>query len=164
MTYKDEYEVARLLTDAQWNSDLEQRFGGKLKRSYWLSPPLIARTDPLTGRPRKQRFGGWLRPLLRAIAKLRHLRGTLLDPFGWTAERRRERQLIIDYRADLDRILLAPKSVSFNLLLDLARLPMMVRGFGPIKAAAMERYYEARSSLLNKLDEPEERVAPAAGR
>ena len=104
MAYKDEYEVARLYTDGAFAKQIQNTFGGEnLRFEFHLAPPILARRDPATGLPRKTSFGPWLMPAFRVLAKLKFLRGTALDPFGRTLERRTERQLIGDYETMLDR-------------------------------------------------------------
>ena len=92
LSYKDEYEVARLYTDGEFERRLAEQFEGDFKLALHLAPPLLARPDPDTGRPRKRRFGRWMLSSFRVLARLRFLRGTPLDPFGYSAERREERR------------------------------------------------------------------------
>ena len=87
MAYKDEYEVARLHTSSDFLARLQERFEGDFTVSYYLAPPLLARRDA-QGRPVKQRYGAWVQTAFRLLARLRFLRGTVFDPFGWTRERR----------------------------------------------------------------------------
>jgi len=135
MAYKDEYEVARLYTDGRFAAYRDQTFkGGEAK--VLLSPPLIAPKDA-EGKPRKIAFGGWLLdrgfPL---IAKLKRLRGTPLDPFGRTAERKMERGLIADYEAALDRLLAGLTPERLPLAVKIAQVPQQIRGFGHVKQAS----------------------------
>ncbi|HEY5896163.1 MAG TPA: indolepyruvate ferredoxin oxidoreductase family protein [Burkholderiales bacterium] len=135
LAVKDEYEVARLYTDGEFRRELESRFEGPWRMRYHLSPPLFARTDPNTGRPRKYRFGPWLGPVLSVLARLRGLRGTWLDPFGHTAERRLERKLLADYEREMGEALAGLTPESHARAVELAALPARMRGFGPVKAA-----------------------------
>ncbi|MGA0709027.1 MAG: DUF6537 domain-containing protein, partial [Steroidobacteraceae bacterium] len=105
MSYKDEYEVARLLTNAGFHADLRRRFSGPFRLKFHLAPPVLTRIDPATGRPRKRTFGPWLLPWLRLLARMKGLRGTPWDPFGRSRERRQERQLIEDYFGLIDRVI-----------------------------------------------------------
>ncbi len=82
MSYKDEYEVARLFTDGAFDRQIAATFEGDLKFEFHLAPPLLARIDPATGRPKKISFGGWIRPVFGLLAKLKFLRGTVFDPFA----------------------------------------------------------------------------------
>jgi len=139
LAYKDEYEVARLHTDAKFNADLRRNFGADLRMSYNFSPPFIARLDPATGRPKKYEFGPWILPVLRGLARLRWLRGTKLDLFGYGADRRLERDLLRRYERSLDKLVAELDESRFDLAVRLASLPDQVRGYGPIKRAAAER-------------------------
>jgi indolepyruvate ferredoxin oxidoreductase len=123
MAYKDEYEVARLYTDGEFLAQLAETFDGeKLKLKFHLAPPILGRKDPVTGKPRKSTFGPWAMPLFRILARLEGLRGTRFDPFGYTRERRAERQLIGDYIALVER--LSPKLSPENYAAaELAALP-----------------------------------------
>lgn len=144
LAYKDEYEVARLYTQTDFLERLRRNFGSDAKLNFHLSPPLIARLDPDTGRPKKYRFGGWILVLFKVLVRLKGLRGTRLDPFGYSAERRMERRLIADYEAFLDELVENLDAGRFELALELADLPQSVRGFGPIKDAAVSAYLKAR--------------------
>ena len=98
MAYKDEYEVARLYTDTSFVERVKSTFdGGNLRFEFHLAPPLLARRDKVTGEPKKMSFGPWLLGAFRVLTKFKVLRGTPLDPFGYTAERRTERRLIAEY-------------------------------------------------------------------
>ncbi len=134
MAYKDEYEVARLYTDGAFASQVKNAFDGdNLRFEFHLAPPILARRDPATGLPRKTSFGPWLMPAFRVLAKFKLLRGTALDPFGRTLERRTERQLITDYEAMLDEVLAKLTPDNHHLAVGLAVIPEKIRGFGHVK-------------------------------
>ncbi len=134
MAYKDEYEVARLYTDGAFEQQVRNTFGGDdLRFEFHLAPPLLAPRDPATGLPRKMSFGPWLLPAFRVLAKLKFLRGTALDPFGRTAERRTERKLIADYETMLDEVLARLTPQNHQLAVGLAAIPEKIRGFGHVK-------------------------------
>ena len=99
MAYKDEYEVARLYTDGSFERKLKQAFDGDVKLQFHLAPPILGRRDPVSGHLRKQPFGPWVFTAFKTLARFKGLRGTALDVFGMTAERREERALIEDYFA-----------------------------------------------------------------
>jgi indolepyruvate ferredoxin oxidoreductase len=122
--------------------------------SFHFAPPLFAGRDPATGRPKKYELGPWVLPLLRALAKLRWLRGTKLDPFGWGADRRLERELLARYETLLDRIVAELDDSRFEVALALTRLPEQVRGFGPIKSAAAARARTAELELWQQWAAP----------
>lgn len=148
MSYKDEYEVARLLTDPGFHADLRRRFAGPFRLKFHLAPAVLAPIDPATGRPRKRAFGPWLLPWLRLLARMKGLRGTPWDPFGRTRERRQERQLIEDYFGLIDQIINGLTPGNHALAIQLARLPEAIRGFGPIKQASIARFRVRQDELL----------------
>jgi indolepyruvate ferredoxin oxidoreductase len=145
LAYKDEYEVARLLkaTEVQARDEFE----GDLRLTYHLAPPVLARHGP-DGRPRKRAFGGWIARLFGPLAALKVLRGTPLDPFGHTAERRMERALIRQYEADMAEVLGSVRSETLDAAVALAELPLSIRGFGPVKAANAVAAERRRAELL----------------
>jgi indolepyruvate ferredoxin oxidoreductase len=139
LAYKDEYEVARLHTAREFVDSIRRNFGARARMSFNFSPPLFARIDPATGRPRKYEFGPWIVPVLHVLAGLRRIRGTWLDPFRYSADRRLEHELIRRYEAVLDRIEAELDESRFDVAMRLANLPHEVRGYGPVKRAAAER-------------------------
>jgi indolepyruvate ferredoxin oxidoreductase len=145
LAYKDEYEIARLLGETR--AKAEVMFDGDLRLTLHLAPPLIGRTGP-DDRPRKRRFGQWVMPAMGVLKHFKHLRGTPLDPFGYTAERRLERALIRRYEADLDKIVDGLTPATEEIAREIARLPLRVRGFGPVKAANAEAAEARRAELL----------------
>ena len=153
MAYKDEYEVARLHAGASYGP----------KPVFHLSPPLLARTDPATGRPRKMAVPGWLAlPLFRVLQHGKVLRGTRLDPFGWLAERRQERTLRETYIEDLRTAAAALRPETVDSAVSLAELPDMIRGFGPVKEANRAKAEQWRAVLLARLAAPAAEMAMAA--
>jgi len=147
LAYKDEYEVARLLQSTREKAAAQ--FEGEFRLVHHLAPPLLSRTGE-DGRPRKRAFGPWIGRAFPLLARLKWLRGTVFDPFGYTAERRRERELITLYEEDMERVLAAPE-VS-EAALELARLPLQIRGFGPVKAEADAKAMARRADLLAALE------------
>ena len=149
LAYKDEYEVARLHTDPAFRKRLDETFEGDWKPRLHLAPPLLSRTDPRTGRPRKIAFGPWILLVLRVLAHGKHLRGTRFDPFGRLAERRIERALIDEYEQLLEvEILPGLDADRLRLAVEIASLPLSIRGFGPVKARALEEAATRRGALL----------------
>jgi indolepyruvate ferredoxin oxidoreductase len=148
LAYKDEYEVARLLTEPALEAEIARVFAAGGRIAFNLAPPLLA-GRPVNGRPRKREFGGWLRPMLRVLARGRHLRGTVWDLFGYTAERRRERALIEEYERLVDRVLGALTPANHVLGVRLLALAEEIRGFGPVKEAATQKFRE-RVKLLEQ--------------
>ncbi|WP_333713433.1 indolepyruvate ferredoxin oxidoreductase family protein [Yoonia sp.] len=145
LAYKDEYEVARLLSETR--AKAEKEFAGDLKLTYHLAPPMLTKTGA-DGRPVKKEYGARMAALFPRLAKLKFLRGTPLDPFGRTAERRLERALIKQYEADMADVLanLAPDNVETAIAL--ATLPLEIRGFGPVKEANERKAAKKREELL----------------
>ncbi len=147
---KDEYEVARLLTEPGFIDGLRAQMQGPIRLHFHLAPPLLSRADPLTGRPGKIEFGPWMLPLLRVLKHLRFLRGTPFDPFGYGADRRLERELIGTYEALIGEIMPALGPANHALAVQIAALPGEIRGFGPVKAAAAARFGAAVPALLQR--------------
>jgi indolepyruvate ferredoxin oxidoreductase len=139
MAYKDEYEVARLFAETAWRADLKELFNDGWRMKFNLAPPIFAKTDPRTGRPRKREFGGWMTTVFPLLSKLRGLRGKPWDPFGWTAERRAERALIADYEAAVRRLLAGLSGKTLPLAVEISSAADEIRGYGPVKAAAIKR-------------------------
>ena len=145
LSYKDEYEVARLLLSSREKAEAE--FDGDLKISFNLAPPLLGGKDA-NGRPEKRKFGPGTERLFRLLAKLKGLRGTPLDVFGYTAERKMERALIKQYEADMKTWLPQAESVDMDALVALAELPLQIRGFGPVKMQSETQAAKRREELL----------------
>jgi indolepyruvate ferredoxin oxidoreductase len=126
MAYKDEYEVARLYTAPEFRQKLERQFDGDYSLKVHLAPPMLSSIDPNTGLPRKREFGPWIFKAFSILAKLKSLRGTAFDVFGYTQERKTERKLIEDYAALLDEIAgsLAPEN--HGMAVQLARIPEQI--------------------------------------
>ncbi|MGI9259827.1 MAG: indolepyruvate ferredoxin oxidoreductase family protein, partial [Gammaproteobacteria bacterium] len=153
LAYKDEYEVARLYTETGFLDKLCDEYEGKPKLEFHFSPPLISGTDPSTGRPRKKTFGAWSIVLLRMLARMRFLRGSPLDPFSYTGDRKLERRLLAEYEADLEAVCKRLDGSHFAAALELMSLPDQIRGFGPIKAQAAEETAQQRHALLEEWPE-----------
>jgi indolepyruvate ferredoxin oxidoreductase len=152
MAYKDEYEVARLYTDGSFADKLKTQFDGDFRMKFHLAPPLFARRDKVTGRPRKSEYGGWTIHLFGLLARLKFLRGTALDPFGYSPERKAERQLIADYEAMLRQHTPTLQNRDLPTLVKLARIPEMIRGYGYVKDESIQKASQQRSRLLADLD------------
>ncbi|MDE1149480.1 MAG: indolepyruvate ferredoxin oxidoreductase family protein [Azospirillaceae bacterium] len=148
MAYKDEYEVARLYTQSGFLDQVRQQFQGDYKLVFHLAPPTTAHADPATGTVRKQTFGPWMLTAFRVLARLKGLRGTAFDIFGRTAERRMERQLIVDFRAVVDELLAGLSSDNHALAVEIAELPQKIRGYGHIKDRAHAEVKAKEAALL----------------
>jgi indolepyruvate ferredoxin oxidoreductase len=145
MAYKDEYEVARLHTDTGFRERVAAQFEGDFRINYHLAPPLLAKKSA-KGELQKSKFGPSTVLAFRLLARLKGLRGTALDIFGRTGERRTERALIEQYRASVEQLLAGLDSGNHSLALDIARIPEQIKGFGHVKernlATARARWAE----------------------
>jgi indolepyruvate ferredoxin oxidoreductase len=156
MAYKDEYEVARLYTDGGFEARIKAAFEGDFTVKFNLAPPLLAKRDA-QGRLMKAQYGPWMWRAFKLLARLKFLRGTTLDVFGRTEERRMERQLIADYEASVSALLPLLREDKLEQAIELASLPEHIRGFGHVKLESM-RKAKARWAELETLL----RNAPAA--
>ena len=135
LAYKDEYEVARLLTDPAFEAKMREEMQGDFRLVFNLAPPVLSGKDP-NGRPKKREFGAWILPLLRGLARFKSLRGTALDPFGYLHERKFERRLISDYEKVAARVLARLDGRNEAEALAILTLFDEIRGYGPVKEAA----------------------------
>ena len=147
MAYKDEYEVARLYTDGEFERRLNAAFEGEFKIKYNLAPPLLAKRDA-TGKLVKAPYGAWMGIAFRLLATLKGLRGTRLDPFGHTAERRMERDLIREYETLIEELLGGLSRDNLALAVELAALPEHIRGYGHVKLEHLARVKAEQQRLL----------------
>jgi indolepyruvate ferredoxin oxidoreductase len=154
MAYKDEYEVARLYTDGAFLEKLHQQFEGDFRLEFHLAPPLFASRDPVTGELRKRAYGPWVFRAFKLLARLRRLRGTFLDVFGYAEERRTERRLIGEYQALLKDIAAALTPENHVFAVELARVPQQIRGFGHVKARNLVNAKEREAALLENFRNP----------
>ncbi len=145
LAYKDEYEVARLMLDVREKAQAE--FDGDFTMRFHLAPPVLSGTD-VNGRPKKREFGGWIMPVYRLLARLKGLRGTAFDLFGRTRERKMERALIAQYEADMAEVLPNVTPQTLDIAVELAELPLSIRGFGPVKMANETTAAKRREALL----------------
>ncbi len=153
LAYKDEYEVARLYSSGEFRRRLEQQFQGDYTLHVHLAPPLLARKDA-QGRLLKREYGPWMFTAFRLLAKLKFLRGSALDVFGHTAERRQERQLIADYARTVDELLDGLDADNLSLAVEIAALPEHMRGYGHVKEAAVHAARERERVLLAQWRNP----------
>ncbi len=157
MAYKDEYEVARLYSAGSFAAELKDAFDGDLKLTFYLAPSWLARGDKRGSEPRKIVFGAWMMTGLRVLARLRRLRGTRFDPFGYLAERRAERAMIADYEALVGELCAGLTVENRDLAVALAALPETIRGFGHDPAKAIAAADAERRRLLDLWRAPPER-------
>jgi indolepyruvate ferredoxin oxidoreductase len=151
MAYKDEYEVARLFAGDAFLTQVKNEFDGEnLRFEFHLAPPLVARKDKRTGEPRKMTFGPWMLHLFRLLAKLKFLRATAFDPFGYSEERRTERQLIAGYEAMLGEVLANLTPANHAVAVGLAAIPEKIRGFGHVKMRHLAAAKADEAALLER--------------
>jgi len=150
MSYKDEYEVARLYTNGDFDKRLQESFEGDFKVTYNLAPPLLSKRDA-HGHLVKRRYGSWMKLAFRFLAPLKGLRGTALDVFGYSAERKLERALIRDYEALIRELLTILSPKNHRAAVELASLPERIRGFGHVKEANIALVAAEREKLLRQL-------------
>ncbi len=148
LSYKDEYEVARLHLDTMTKA--KDAFDNISDIKLHLAPPLMSKTGP-DGRPLKREFGAWMLKAFGILAKFKGLRGTVLDPFGYTSERKMERALIQQYEQDLEAVLPQLNNDTKDAIVSLARLPLDIRGFGPVKLANAQAAEVRRAALLSAI-------------
>ncbi|HUL92563.1 MAG TPA: DUF6537 domain-containing protein, partial [Burkholderiales bacterium] len=154
MSYKDEYEVARLHSDPAFRNKIEGMFEGHYTLRFHLAPPIFNKPDPRTGQAAKSEFGPWMMTAFRALAKLKRLRGTRFDIFGMTEERRTERRLVREYEATVDELLQRLAPGNHGLAVEIASIPDRIRGYGHVKRRHLEEAKRKEAELLAALRAP----------
>jgi indolepyruvate ferredoxin oxidoreductase len=163
MAYKDEYEVARLYTNGHFEKQVASAFEGEnLRYEFHMAPPVLAKKDPVTGLPRKMSFGPWMLKAMGALAKFKALRGTPLDVFGYTHERRTERGLIREFEGRIDEIVARLNAGNHATAIGLAGIPQKIRGFGHIKERNLKAAKAEEADLLAKFRADTQPMAVAA--
>ncbi|MGB0468017.1 MAG: indolepyruvate ferredoxin oxidoreductase family protein [Pontibacterium sp.] len=152
MAYKDEYEVARLYTDSDFLKEVSETFEGDYRINFHMAPPLLARKRDSQGRPKKMSFGLWMLKALGTVAKLRTLRGTKLDVFGYHPDRKLERQLRDEYEALIDTLVARLNGDNYQTSLKLAQIPDEIRGFGLVKERAAKIAREQSRQLMAEIN------------
>jgi len=157
MAYKDEYEVARLHTDKAFTDRIASMFEGDYKIVHHMAPPLLAKRND-KGELVKQSFGPWMRKALGMLSRLKGLRGSALDVFGKTEERRMERALIVQYRECIEELIagLAPERLS--LAVEIAQIPEHIRGYGHVKERHLTTARAQWDRLMAQWRSPAERL------
>lgn len=139
MAYKDEYEVARLHTDSAFQAQIDEKFTGDFSVKYHLAPPLISYKKDGRGRPMKREFGAWMTPVFHRLAKMKYLRGSKLDVFSYTAERKMERGLIDWYGSVIESCVSQLDDSNHQKMAEVLAMPMDIRGYGPVKYEAVKK-------------------------
>jgi indolepyruvate ferredoxin oxidoreductase len=154
MAYKDEYEVARLYTSGDFEKRIRETFDGDFKLHFNLAPPLFAKKDA-EGNLRKAEYGTWVFGAFKILAKLRGLRGTAFDIFGYTHERKTERRLIADYRTTVDVLLVGLDHDNHALAVEIASIPELIRGYGHVKERHLAAALTRQEQLMKAWREPQ---------
>jgi indolepyruvate ferredoxin oxidoreductase len=149
MAYKDEYEVARLHTDPAFLARIESQFEGGYTLHYHLAPPLLAKKND-KGELQKRKFGPAMLAGFRVLAHLKGLRGTALDIFGRTAERRAEHALISEYQASIEEVMKNLDPDHYPTALEIARIPEQIKGFGHVKERHLKAARLAWADLMDR--------------
>ena len=150
MAYKDEYEVARLYTNGDFQKKLASQFEGEYELKFHLAPPVFAKRDEETGHLVKKQFGPWMMKAFSVLAKFKFLRATALDPFARTDERKKEVALISEYEATIEEMLQSLSLKNIDLAVEIAEVPEHIRGFGHVKERHLQSAEAERESLLQR--------------
>ncbi|MBD9414809.1 indolepyruvate ferredoxin oxidoreductase family protein [Pseudomonas sp. PDM16] len=151
LAYKDEYEVARLYSEPAFRQRLEAQFEGDFRLQFHLAPSWLAKPDSRTGAPIKRTFGPWMLKAFAVLARFKFLRGSLLDPFGHSAERKVERELIGEYEELVELLLKEQRPDNYRTAVALAELPEQIRGYGHVKDKALAKTREQAEQLKARL-------------
>ena len=148
LAYKDEYEVARLYTDSDFLKRVEEQFEGDYKLVFHLAPPALADKDPQTGELQKKAYGPWMLKAMRLLARFRHLRGSRLDPFARSHDRKLDRELIAEYERVIEEIIAKLDANNHETAIELASLPEQIRGFGHVRERHVTHARQRQVELL----------------
>ena len=151
MAYKDEFEVARLMTGTHFEEQIAQEFDGDFKVNFHMAPPLLSRRKDARGRPEKKSFGPWLRPVLSLLARGRSLRGSRLNPFGYHEEARLHRDLLGWYEDILTQAASTYSAEQHQQWLEVLSAPMEIRGYGPVRLQVAKKERTKADALMQKL-------------
>jgi indolepyruvate ferredoxin oxidoreductase len=155
LAIKDEYEVARLYSNGDFLRKVRAQFEGDYKIKFHLAPPLFAERNPETGELQKKQYGPWMMRAFGVLARLKGLRGTPLDIFGYSDERKMERRLIGEYEAILEELFNGLSEKSYETAVALAEIPEQIRGFGHVKERHVARAKQAEAALLVQFRDPD---------
>ena len=155
LAYKDEFEVARLYSEGTFRNQLESQFTGDFKLRFHMAPPLFARKDKLTGLPRKMSFGPWMEKILIILARFRFLRNTPFNPFGFSDDRKLEKQLIKRYEDIINEIIPEISAENHKLMVEIACYPESIRGYGHVKTQHAQQTQARVDELLNAIHQHE---------
>ncbi len=159
LAYKDEYEVARLMLETE--AKAKESFDGAFTMQFHLSPAFFSGTDA-NGRPKKRKFGAWMMSLFKILAKMKAVRGKWYDPFSHIGERKQERALIAEYERDMQAVLPKITPDNLDIAIRIAELPLVIKGFGPVKQENALMAGEIRKDLIEQFHAPNEPQSVAA--
>jgi len=162
LAYKDEYEVARLYTSGDFERRIKEQFEGNYELRFHLAPPLLTRRDPVTGELKKREYGPWVLGAFRLLARMRGLRGSALDVFGYTEERRTERALIGEYERLVAKVLDGLNDGNYATAVQLLSLPQKIKGFGHVKEKNLLEVRKEQVTLLEQFAMPASAASAAA--
>ncbi|WP_319826010.1 indolepyruvate ferredoxin oxidoreductase family protein [Thalassovita sp.] len=146
MAYKDEYEVARLMTDPAFAQQIARNFEGDYRLSYHMAPPLLTFETDTRGRPVKRRFGAWMGGAMRQLARFKRLRGTALDPFARTVDRKLDRELLNWFETVLTHV---ETRYDADQALAVLQAPQDIRGYGPVRHQAAHQVRAKVAALID---------------
>ncbi|WP_170334187.1 indolepyruvate ferredoxin oxidoreductase family protein [Ruegeria arenilitoris] len=156
MAYKDEFEVARLMTNGQFTKELSEKFEGDFSVKFHMAPPLLSRGKDERGRPLKQVFGPWLQPVLKVLSNARPLRGTVFNPFGYHEEARLHRELLSWYQDLLDQLMTSYTDANAGTWVEIFACADEIRGYGPVRIKSAET---ARKNVSQMVQDQTEQTA-----
>jgi indolepyruvate ferredoxin oxidoreductase len=162
MAYKDEYEVARLYSRPEFLEGVAAQFEGDYALEFNLAPPLLSKIDPVTSEPQKKTYGPKMLKTFGWLARMRFLRGTPLDIFGRTEERRLERKLITDYESSVEKLLAGLSRANHRYAVEIASMPEHIRGYGHVKLRHIEDVKANENALWLNFNNPQAATALAA--
>ena len=154
MSYKDEYEVARLFSDSAFRNSLDQQFEPGYQLNFHLAPPILAKINQFTGLAEKRKMPGFTATIFKWLAKMKWLRGTRFDLFGRQSERRQERELIESYFLLMDELLSEIADENYEKVVEIAELPQIIKGFGHVKKKNIDKYASKLAMMKKQLLEP----------
>lgn len=152
LAYKDEYEVARQFTQSDFLKRLDEQFEGEYSVNFHMAPPLFAQKDKETGQLKKRQYGQWMIKAMRVLARMRFLRGSVLDIFKHSEDRKLDRQWIRDYESLIEHVLTNLKTSNFESAIELAELPEHIRGFGHVREKYAMHAKNRKKQLLDKFN------------
>ena len=164
LAYKDEYEVARLYTETKFLERVNAMFEGDFKLVFHLAPPLWTKRDPVTGEPRKKAYGPGMLRTFGTLARLRKIRGSPIDVFRYSEDRKLDRRLIAEYEGLVQELIASLQASNYNLAVELASLPEAIRGYGHIRKRHVEHAKRREAELVEEFRggaDAQERAGPS---